>query len=214
VGAAVILGSGIINYAIGFVLERTGKKHDSLTLTADGQHLKSDAYSSFGIFGGLLLIIFWKLNYLDNVVAIIFGLVIIYMGVRLLRKSVAGIMDEADDALIASIVELLNKHRKTQWIDIHNLRVIQFGNRLHVDCHVTLPWYYTLQQAHDEIEKIGNLINEDHSRQVEFFIHGDPCVDESCSICAINDCPVRQAKFQENILWNIGNISRNKKHSV
>jgi len=214
VGSAVIIGSGIINYAIGFILEKTGKKHHSLILVADGQHLKSDAYSSFGIFAGLLLIILTKLNFLDNVVAIVFGLIIIFIGVRLLRKSVAGIMDEADEGLIASIVELLGKHRKTQWIDIHNLRVIQFGNRLHVDCHVTLPWYYTLTEAHNEIEEIGNLINNDHTRHVEFFIHGDPCIKESCRICALENCPVRQQKFRQRVEWDVANISKNKKHGL
>jgi cation diffusion facilitator family transporter len=213
-GSVIILSAGIVNYMLGFLLVRTGKKHHFIVLTADGQHLKSDAYSSFGILGGLLLIILTKLNFLDNVVAIIFGFVIIFMGIRLLRKSVAGIMDEADDTLIASLVELLNKHRKTQWIDIHNLRVIQFGNRLHVDCHVTLPWYYTLNEAHHEIKEIGKLISDNQTRHVEFFIHGDPCVKESCKICALADCPVRQQKFQQHIEWNITNISSDKKHAI
>ena len=80
-------------------------------------------------------------------------------------------MDEADEDIILSIIKHLNEHRKTQWIDIHNLRIIQYGNKLHIDCHITLPWYYTLEQAHNEIEEVAALINQKHSSQVEFFIH-------------------------------------------
>ena len=213
-GIIVIAVSGIINFVMGFVLERAGKKNDSMTLKADGAHLKSDAYSSAGIFVGLILIRFTGWGWLDNVVAIIFGLIIGYLGIRLARKSVAGIMDEADEGLIASIVEHLKEHRQKTWIDIHNLRVIQYGNKLHVDCHVTLPWYFTLEQAHHEIEEIAGLINTKHATQVEFFIHEDPCIKESCKICMLDDCPVRQEAFKEKITWTVENVRVNKKHGL
>ncbi len=211
-GMAIVIASGVVNYALGFMLVRAGKVNNSMILKADGEHLKSDAYSSFGIFIGLILIITTGVAILDNIVAIIFGLIIIYMGVRLARKSVAGIMDEADESVIESIVENINAKRKPQWIDIHNLRVIQFGSRLHVDCHITLPWYYTLQVAHNEMEEVAAIINEQHGQRVEFFIHGDPCVPKSCPICMIQDCKVRQHPFKKRVEWNSNRLRRNHKH--
>jgi cation diffusion facilitator family transporter len=214
IGFAIVIVSGIVNYILAVVLINTGTKHNSLTLRADGEHLKSDAYSSFGILIGIALIWFTKWNFLDNVVAIIFGFFIAYTGVKLVRKSLAGIMDEADQTIIDSIIKLLNEHRLAQWIDIHNLRIIQYGSILHIDCHVTLPWYYTLEQAHNEMEAIAKLVNEKHSSQIEFFIHGDPCIFESCKICSLQNCAVRKQPNELKIEWTLENVTRNKKHGL
>jgi cation diffusion facilitator family transporter len=212
-GIVIIVISGIVNYALGLWLMHVGKAHNSIILKADGQHLKSDAYTSFGIIIGLVLIILTRLSILDNIVAIVFGLLIIYMGVKLARKAIAGIMDEADETVIQQIVADIGNKRKPQWIDVHNLRVIQFGNRLHVDCHVTLPWYYTLEAAHNEMEEISAIINRQHEQRVEFFIHGDPCVPPSCAICSLSDCNVRQHPFKGKVEWNANAVRRNHKHN-
>lgn len=211
-GMAIIIAAGAANLALGIILVRVGETHHSMTLKGDGEHLKSDAYSSFGIFAGLILIRITQMVILDSIVAVVFGGIIIYMGIRLTRKSVAGIMDEADAGIIQSIVENINAHRKPQWIDIHNLRVIQFGNKLHVDCHVTLPWYYTLEVVHDEMEEMAAIINGQHGHRVEFFIHGDPCVPKSCAICLIEDCKVRQHRIKGKLVWTADMIRRNHKH--
>ncbi|MCW5907078.1 MAG: cation transporter [Chitinophagales bacterium] len=212
VGLIIITVSGIINFLIGFFLERSGKKHGSVVLIADGKHLMSDAYSSLGILVGVGLIILTGWSVLDNVVAIIIGLIILVTGIRLVRKSVAGIMDEADEKVIEEVIKLLNEHRQPQWIDVHNLRIIQYGSKLHVDCHATLPWYYTLEEAHKETDAMAQLISDKYSSQVEFFIHTDPCIPASCKLCSIADCKVRQEKFVERIEWNIENVLRNKRH--
>lgn len=213
-GLIIIAVSGVINFAIGFFLKNNGEQTGSLVLKADGEHLLSDAYSSFGILAGLVLILLTGWNFLDNVVAIIFGLIIIYTGIKLMRKSVAGIMDEADEKIIDEIVQHLMQHRKEEWIDIHNLRIIQYGNKLHIDCHVTLPWYFTLEQSHKEIDAIAAIINEKHSAQVEFFIHGDPCIKESCKICPVKNCDVRQEEFRQRLDWNLENVVLNRKHGL
>jgi cation diffusion facilitator family transporter len=212
IGAGVILATGVINYAMGFALVKSGKKYNSIILKADGQHLKTDAYSSFGIFIGLMIIIYTGLNYLDNIIAICFGVLIIYMGSKILRSSLAGIMDEADEEVITTIIHQLSEKRKEPWIDVHNLRVIRFGNKLHVDCHVTLPWYFTLEEAHHEIEEMDAIVNQGFATQVEFFIHEDPCVDTSCKICTMHDCKVRKEAFKQKITWDLENVRRNKKH--
>lgn len=213
-GLAIIIVSGFVNFLTGYYLKKTGEQEGSLILKADGEHLLSDAYSSFGILAGMGLIMLTGWNFLDNAMAIVFGLLIIFTGIKLVRKSIAGIMDEADDAIIDEIIALLTSHRKDEWIDIHNLRVIQFGSKLHIDCHVTLPWYFTLEQAHQEIDHISALIYKQRAAQVEFSIHGDPCVKASCSICSISNCPVRVQPFQKKIIWNRQNTVDNYKHQL
>lgn len=213
-GLYIVVASGIVNYMLGYLLERYGVKHRSLVLIADGKHLKSDAYSSLGILAGVGLILLTGWQPLDNVVAILMGLLILLTGVRLVRKGIAGIMDEADSEIIHQLVELLKQHRKAEWIDVHNLRVIQYGNKLHIDCHVTLPWYWSLQQAHDEMEEIARLVNEKHASQLEFFIHADPCIAASCKICSLQNCTERKESFTGLIDWTLENIQRNKKHGL
>lgn len=213
-GLVIVVASGIINYGLGFFLQKAGKDHGSLTLQADGEHLKSDAYSSLGILIGLVIIYFTGWNFLDNVVAIIFGLVIIYTGIRLSRKSVAGIMDEADAEAIESIAKVLEDNRQMEWIDVHNLRIIQYGSKLHVDCHVTLPWYYTLEEAHRQVDKIEEVVEGNHSAQTEFFIHTDPCIKEQCKVCQIADCPVRQESFKYKVEWTKETVLQNKRHGL
>lgn len=214
IGISIVIGSGIINYLLAVLLVKTGEKHQSLTLKADGEHLKSDAYSSLGVLVGLAFIILTKWTFLDSIVAIVIGLIITYTGIKLLRKSLAGIMDETDEGVVLSVIKHLNEHRKAEWVDIHNLRIIQYGNKLHVDCHVTLPWYFTLEESHNEIEEIATIINDKHSAQVEFFIHGDPCVPQSCKICSLKKCDVRKESFKAKMEWNLENVVRNKKHGL
>jgi divalent metal cation (Fe/Co/Zn/Cd) transporter len=95
---------------------------------------------------------------------------------------------------------------------VHNFRVIKFGRTLHIDCHVTLPWYYSLEQAHSEITAIERLVNEHGDQRVELFIHMDPCIPASCAIHDMVDCPHRQAAFVRRIPWTLENALSNKKH--
>lgn len=214
IGMALVVVTGALNYVLGSVLERKGEATHSLTLKADGRHLKSDAYSSVGLLLGLMAIYFTHIDNLDNIVAIGFGGFIIYSGIRLFRESLAGIMDEADTQLINQIIDILQVHRSPNWIDIHNMRVIKYGSVFHVDCHVTLPWYFELREAHAEMEKIAALVAEQLPNEVEFFIHPDPCLPTSCKLCMKTDCTVRQAPFEHKEVWTLQNVSANKKHGL
>lgn len=211
-GIYLTAAAGIINFGIGYITERRGNQTNSLVLVAGGKHLKTDAYSTAGILVGLMLIYLTDLVWLDSVVAIIFGAFICYTGSRILRASLAGIMDEADYELLKRIVQVLNDNRRENWIDIHNLRVIKYGNTLHIDCHLTLPWYLTVLEAHEEVEAVGLLIKERIDPDIELFIHTDPCVEVSCSICTKQACEVRRRLFKKRIEWNFDKVIADKKH--
>lgn len=104
--------TALVNYIAGAICVSTGKKNNSLQLIAGGKHLKIDTYNTLRIFVGLVLIYFTKFLWLDSAVACLFALIIIYTGNKIVRISVAGIMDEADLKLLNSLVELLNKTGK------------------------------------------------------------------------------------------------------
>lgn len=213
-GLYLTVFTGLVNLIMGFYLQKKGKELHSVTLIADGKHIISDAYSSGGLIIGILLIWISGISWMDSAVAIFFGLFILYTGYKLMRKSLAGVLDEVDYALVDEIVEVLNKNRKDEWIDIHNFRVIKYGSNLHIDCHITLPWYYSLEQSHSLVTEVENILTKESENHVEVFIHADPCLPQSCSICALKNCAVRKHEFIKQISWTNEIILKNKKHSL
>jgi len=213
-GIYLVAAAAIVNYAVGFITERKGKNSNSLALIASGKHLKSDSYSTFGIITGLVLIYFTGKDWIDPVIAILVGIIIIFTGYKILRRSIAGIMDEADIELLKKIVDLLNKNKKENWIDLHNLRVIKYGSILHIDCHLTVPWYLNVQEAHDEVNALSSLVRKEFGELVELFVHVDSCEEKPCKICNKQNCNVRKHNFEKRIDWTLENVLQNQKHQV
>lgn len=213
-GIFLVALTAVINFVVGYIAIRNGKKNNSLALVASGKHLLSDTYSTIGIIVGLALILITGFPWLDSAVAIIFAFIIIYTGYRIIRSSVAGIMDEADNELLEKMVRVLNENRRGTWIDLHNLRVIKYGGQLHIDCHMTVPWYLNINEAHAEIDALIALIKKEFSNAIEFFVHTDGCLYSQCSLCGKVDCPVRQHPFQHRVEWTVDNIRSNKKHQL
>jgi cation diffusion facilitator family transporter len=213
IGIILVAFSGAVNYLMGFLLVRRGVQSGSLILQASGKHLKSDAYSSAGLLTGLFVIFATGILWLDNLLAILFGLIILYTGYKLLRTSVAGIMDEADYQLIGQIIEALREERHPNWIDVHNFRVIKYGATLHIDCHLTVPYYFEVSEAHREIKAFERSVAAHCEVPVELFIHTDPCEPpNACRICRKEDCQVREARFERSVRWSLKNFMKNKPH--
>jgi cation diffusion facilitator family transporter len=213
-GIWLVAATAVINFLVGWYCIRIGTKNNSVALQASGKHLQTDTLTTAGIIAGLILLYFTKLNWIDGSVAIIFGSLIIVMGYRIVRTSIAGIMDEADMKLLGRLVELLNANRRTNWIDLHNLRMIKYGSVLHIDCHLTVPWYLDVNQAHEEIDALTALVRKEFGESVEFFVHSDGCLPSSCPICDKMECPVRKHNFEKKIGWTLDNIVQNKKHTL
>jgi cation diffusion facilitator family transporter len=213
-GIILISATAVINYVMGYITIRKGKKNNSPALLAGGKHLQIDSYSTIGIILGLLLIYFTGMDWIDSAVAILFGSIACFTGYKILRKSIAGIMDEADIELLDKMVKVLNKNRRENWVDLHNLRVIKYGAVLHVDCHLTVPWYLNVNEAHLEIDELASLIRKEFGESLEFLVHSDGCLYVQCPICIKTDCPVRRHNFEKRIEWTLENILQNKKHAL
>jgi cation diffusion facilitator family transporter len=213
-GLVLVALAGGVNYLLGYALEKKGKTNNSIVLVAGGKHLKTDAYSSIALIAGALAVYLSGWVLLDNLIAIVFGVFLLYVGYSLLKSSFAGILDEADYDLIKELVELLDKERKENWIDVHNLRVIKYGSKLHVDCHITVPWYYSVMQGHDIVDELENVVRSINKDSVELFVHVDPCQPFSCSLCQLKECPERKHPFEGKIKWDLDLAMENSKHQI
>ncbi len=213
-GMLLVLLSAAVNYGLGVWADARGRRTRSLALQASGAHLKTDTWSTLALVAGLLVIRFTGLVWLDSLVAIGFSLYIIYTGYRIVRRALAGIMDETDEQLISEVVGYIAAHRSRHWIDLHNLRIIRYGSVLHLDCHLTVPWYFNVHQAHDEVDKLSQRVRQQFGESVELFVHTDGCLDYSCAVCSIEDCAVRQHPFVRRVAWTEDTVMQNTKHRL
>ncbi|MCD6017356.1 MAG: cation diffusion facilitator family transporter [Bacteroidetes bacterium] len=214
IGLGISLFSGIVNYFLARTLIKKGMLLHSSTMVADGKHLLTDTWSSAGLVLGLIIIYFTNLFWIDYVITIGLGIFITVTGFHLIKESIFNLLDKADYGKIEHLISVLNVKRNPSWIDIHNLRVVKYGSVVHVDCHMTLPWYYTLEESHKEVDSLDKLVTTEFSHEIEFFIHADPCVPKSCSICEIHDCKVRKDNFVKRLEWKMGNVLPDEKHTA
>lgn len=209
-GLLIVALAGVVNLLLGAGLVHTGKKTHSLILIADGKHLLTDVYTSGGVLAGLFLVYLTGWLWLDGMVACLMGINIIFSGVWLVKRSVSGLMDASDDALIGQISEVLVQERRDSWIDVHQLRAWRSGNLIHLDLHLILPRYFSLEHAHNEAKMLEKLITDRFEGSASVLIHMDPCIDPDCPVCQRQLCALRQSSVENSDHWNPGTFVRIK----
>lgn len=154
VGLAISLVAALLNGVVALVLLRNGRRHRSLTLTADGKHLLTDVWTSVGVIVGVLLVALTGIVRLDPLVALLVGANILVTGYRLIRDSAGALMDgtmsEEDNEHIA---EVLRGFRDDD-IDFHGLRTRVSGHRGFAEVHVLVPGAWTVTRSHDLVEQV------------------------------------------------------------
>lgn len=213
-GLVLIGATAAANGFVGWMLIRSGRQTDSAALTTDGKHLLTDTFSSIVVMIGVGLVALTGQGWIDSALSLVLAVVIIYNGAQITRQSVARLMDETDAPTLDRVVALLKAYKDRNWIDVHNLRVQKYGADLHVDCHLTLPYYWELSRVHDEVHHFENTLKEGFQGEVEMFVHTDPCMKECCHYCRVADCPVRASAFIRDVNWTAANLPLNQKHFV
>jgi cation diffusion facilitator family transporter len=196
-GLLLLLAAGLVNLVLGVGLIRVGRKTDSLVLIADGKHLLTDVYTSAGVLAGLWLAALTGYYRLDGIIACAVGLNILATGGKLVRESVGGLMDRSSPELVDELVMLVQRHRKPNWIDVHELRNWRSGARVYMDFHLILPRYLTLEEAHAEGRELEGIIRNHFRQTAEVMIHLDPCIDGDCPVCAEAGCDYRKEDLKE-----------------
>ncbi|MBO6102810.1 MAG: cation transporter [Opitutales bacterium] len=199
VGLAVVAASALANFIMGSISIAIGKKYDSIALVAGGRHLHSDTWSTVGLVAGLGLMVLTNIVWIDSALALVFGLMIFLTGCSILRKTVANLTDEADLEVLKRLLSLINEHKRDEWVDVHNMRVIKYGSHYYIDCDLTLPKFYTIESGHDSYKIFKADILEHFSDNLIFSIHFDPCRPRHCKFCSMKNCAFRSAEFEKKL---------------
>ncbi len=195
-GLAVVLGAGLVNLALGAYLVRAGRRHDSLTLVADGRHVMADFYTSAGIVVGLLLVRVTGLDWLDPLVAAVVALNLLWTGLGLVRQAAAGLLDEEDPELLNRLLDVLQPRLGQGVIRVHHLRAIRAGRFHHVDAHLVVPEFWSVERSHELAEELAEQVVKDLGVEGEMTLHTDPCHRIYCRMCDLEDCPIRRDLFR------------------
>jgi cation diffusion facilitator family transporter len=181
-GLTLAVLASVINLVVGQILIRTGKKHDSITLEADGHHLMSDVWTSVGVVIGVTAAVLTGLTWLDPVIALVVGLKIGWEGVRIFRRSTMGLMDSAiAPREFDQIESILNRYQQ-EGLEWHAMRTRQAGARRFVSVHILVPGAWTVQQAHNLSERLEAEVRA-VAPYVSIFTHIEPKGDPA----ALND---------------------------
>lgn len=205
-GMIIVAFAGIVNFLVGMWSIKKGKKTSSVALIAGGKHLQSDTYSSIGLIIGLLLIQITGLIILDSLLALVYGSIIIITGIKILCKTIANLVDENDKEELKAIAEKINQYKVEDWIDIHNLKAIRYGNSLHIDCDLTLPFYYTIKEGHDATDKLKEALQSE-SHDLYFTVHSDSCDETYCYQCNMRNCSHRKEPCTKPFVFNVENLT-------
>jgi cation diffusion facilitator family transporter len=194
-GVVIVLVTGLVNLVLGWYLVRTGRRYDSLTLVADGKHVIADFWTSAGVVVGLLLVQLTGLAWLDPLVALLVALSLMWTGFRLVRHAAGGLLDEEDPALLSRVLAALQRYVGHGVIRVHHLRAIRSGRFHHVEAHLVVPEFWSVDRAHGVSEDVAARVIHDLGVEGEMVFHTDPCHRIYCATCDLEDCPIRREPF-------------------
>jgi cation diffusion facilitator family transporter len=177
-GLVVSVAASLINLVVARILLNAGRQRRSITLEADAYHLMTDVWTSVGVIVGVGIVGLTGWNILDPIMGILVALNIIWTGVKLIRRSVAGFMDEAlPDQEQKLIQTVMGKYRE-KGVAFHALRTRQAAARRFMSVHVLVPGHWTVHDAHHIAEDFENDIRAALGGAITVFTHLEPAEDE------------------------------------
>ncbi|WGT47820.1 cation diffusion facilitator family transporter [Tessaracoccus lacteus] len=169
IGLAISVVAALVNGAVAMVLLRAGRRHNSITLRADGNHLMTDLITSVGVVVGVGLVALTGWIWLDPVVALLVGINILWTGWRLVSESTSGLMDEAlPKETNQRLREILAEHSSGH-VKFHAMRTRVSGARAFMEMHMLVPGEWSVKRGHDQLE---DLVDEIRSEFPDLYVTG------------------------------------------
>lgn len=194
-GLWIVAGAGLINGLLGWYLLRESRYTRSMALEADAKHLLSDFVTTIGIIIGLLLVQMTGWIWLDPAMALLVGLFLGRTGFKMLKKSSGALMDEEDRELLDKLLVQINLWPIKEIISLHRLRAMRAGAFAHVDVHLLVPEFMDVREAHMHVHRFSEKLSEMSDMHGEWHTHFEPCRKRYCSVCPVDNCPIRLRPF-------------------
>lgn len=175
-GLAIAIVASLVNLLVAQILLRAGKRHESITLEADAHHLMTDVYTSAGVIIGVALVSLTGWHVLDPLIALAVAAHIVWSGIGLLRRSVAGLMDTALPAAEREVLDATLAPFRAEGIIFHALRTRQSGARRFVSFHVLVPGTWSVRRGHMLLERVEHDVRK-ALPNTTVFTHLEPIED-------------------------------------
>ena len=185
VGLVISAAASLVNLVVARILIATGKKHNSITLESDGQHLMTDVWTSVGVIGGIALVAVTNWNVLDPVLAILVALNIIWTGIKLLQRSVAGFMDASLPVEEQKILEDVIAIYQERGVQFHAVRTRQSAAKRFVSVHMLVPGAWSVHDAHHIAENFEGDVRS-QLKDAVVYTHLEP-IDDEISMQDVHD---------------------------
>ncbi len=184
----VVMGiSAVVNFFVARKLYEVAKRTDSLALEADAYHLRTDVWTSAGVFVALLLIQITGITLLDPAVALVVAMLIIHAAVDITKRSAEGLVDKSLPEAEIKLIERIIKEHETDVLNFHKLRARKMGSERQVDVHMIVPRNLSVKEGHDLVDHLENDIKKELPKTV-IVVHMEPC-DANCESCKLNAPP-------------------------
>ena len=170
-GMFFIVAATMINLFLSMYLIKKGKKYRSIILEANGKHILTDCWTSFAVITALLLVKLTGIALFDPIIAIFAAINILRTGFKLIKKSVSGLMDQADVTLNNQIVKLLKKETELKDLEFHHLRHRLSGHKIFVEFHLLFSEDLKLGEAHEIASEIERNLKEELEGDSEILTH-------------------------------------------
>jgi cation diffusion facilitator family transporter len=178
-GTSLVLAAGILNAGLGYYLLRVGRRTRSLILEADGKHVLTDSWTSFGVVAGLGLVLLTRWKPFDPLVAIAVAVNILWSGGQLVWHSAVGLLDYGDPASGRNIREKLDIICDELGINYHGVRFRTTGYRQIIEVHLLFPHSTPVGEAH----RLATMLEEQLPRELgtpaEIITHLESLEDHS-----------------------------------
>lgn len=206
-GLGVVALTGALNGMLGLFILRTGRRTRSLALEADGKHLLSDFFTTIGLLLGLALVHITGHAWLDPLIALVFAFLLAGTAIPLMRQAMGGLIDSADPELLGRLLVSMERKREPGFIRAHHVRAMRNGRQIHVDGHLVLPDFWSVEEAHDRALFYQSSVLTDLGLEGEIEFHVDPCRRLYCKRCDMPQCPIRREPFVERPPLNLTELT-------
>jgi cation diffusion facilitator family transporter len=180
-GIAVMGISALVNWYVSNRLFKVGKQSESIALESDAWHLRTDVYTSLGVFIGLILIRLTGITILDPLIAIGVAIVIMKAAYDLTRRSLSDLIDHSiPPADEKRIQEIICDHASV-YAGFHDLKTRRSGPEIFIEFHLVVPGNISVLQSHDLADHLEADLKTEFPR-ANITIHAEPC-NEGCTRC-------------------------------